>query len=227
MRIPQHSRVVLHSIQSRKTRKITKIRAWKTQKKSISRSGERLKEIEGIDYRKSCIGGLEVLETSGLEPFVGGRGIEEVVGVLALMVSWSSRSLHLSPNCIHFFIFFGFRCRSDVRWKSEESFWSFISRSDQKETKVCCCAATFSFSVVCRRSEEESEVKDVWKNTVPEDEIDGNRAAYEQYIQCSCKWKLASWLVGVSIWTGPLSFGQFEWFWIGLGLSKLSDLESG
>lgn len=32
---------------------------------------------------------------------------------------------------------------------------------ERDEPKVCCCATTFSFSVVCRRSEEESEVKGV------------------------------------------------------------------
>lgn len=42
-----------------------------------------------------------MLETGGLKPFVGGRGIEKVVGVLALVVSCTSRSLHLSSNCIH------------------------------------------------------------------------------------------------------------------------------
>lgn len=56
MRIPQHSRVVLHSIQSRKTRKITKIRAWKTQKKSISRSGERDRLQEELHWRTGGVG---------------------------------------------------------------------------------------------------------------------------------------------------------------------------
>lgn len=43
--------------------------------------------VQRIDYMKSYIGGLEVLETGGLEPFVGERGSEKVLGVLALVVS--------------------------------------------------------------------------------------------------------------------------------------------
>lgn len=54
MRIPEHSRVILHSIQSRKNKEIAKISAWKAIQSYISRSWE---EIEGSITGRAALEG--------------------------------------------------------------------------------------------------------------------------------------------------------------------------